>query len=63
MTMRLKSKGSWHSVHVVLLDNCVFWGKVKAQKKTTGDKVVALDMVSACPHYVLRVLTYTAHSH
>lgn len=45
MTMKLKSKGPWHSVHVVLLDNYLFWGKVKAQKKTTGDKVVVLDAV------------------
>ncbi|UPX12214.1 uncharacterized protein EKO05_0002776 [Ascochyta rabiei] len=43
MTMKLKSKGPWHAVHVVLLDNFLFWGKVKPQKKTTGDKVVVLD--------------------
>lgn len=47
MTMKLKGKGPWHAVHVVLLDNYLFWGKVKAQKKTTGDKVVVLDAVSA----------------
>ena len=46
MTMKLKSKGPWHAVHVVLLDNYLFWGKVKAQKKGTGDKVVTLDAVS-----------------
>lgn len=45
MTMKLKSKGPWHAVHVVLLDNYLFWGKVKAQKKGTGDKVVVLDAV------------------
>ena len=45
MTMKLKSKGPWHAVHAVLLDNHLFWGKVKAQK-TTGDKVVVLDAVS-----------------
>ncbi|XPS76059.1 hypothetical protein M3J07_008119 [Ascochyta lentis] len=43
MTMKLKSRGAWHAVHVVLLDNFLFWGKVKAQKKTTGDKVVVMD--------------------
>ncbi|KAF2624071.1 hypothetical protein BU25DRAFT_413944 [Macroventuria anomochaeta] len=43
MTMKLKSKGPWHAVHVVLLDNYLFWGKVKAQKKAIGDKVVVLD--------------------
>jgi hypothetical protein len=46
MTMKLKSKGPWHAVHVVLLDNYLFWGKVKAQKKTAGDKVIVLDAVS-----------------
>jgi hypothetical protein len=43
MTMKLKSKGPWHAVHVVLLDNYLFWGKVKAQKKAVGDKIVVLD--------------------
>ena len=46
MTMKTKSKGPWHAVHVVLLDNYLFWGKVKAQKKTTGDKIVVLEAVS-----------------
>lgn len=52
MTMKLKSKGPWHAVHVVLLDNYLFWGKVKAQKKTAGDKVVVLDEVSAHAYHV-----------
>ncbi|KAF3042123.1 hypothetical protein E8E12_005121 [Didymella heteroderae] len=43
MTMKLKSKGPWHAVHVVLLDNYLLWGKVKAQKKTFGDKIIVLD--------------------
>ncbi|KAJ4991637.1 hypothetical protein SVAN01_02752 [Stagonosporopsis vannaccii] len=43
MTMKLKSKGPWHAVHVMLLDNYLLWGKVKAQKKGAGDKVVVLD--------------------
>lgn len=46
MTMKLKSRGPWHAVHVVLLDNYLFWGKVKAQKKGAGDKVLVLDAVS-----------------
>ncbi|KAF1933775.1 uncharacterized protein M421DRAFT_395990 [Didymella exigua CBS 183.55] len=43
MTMKLKSKGPWHAVHVALLDNYLLWGKIKAQRKTAGEKVIVLD--------------------
>ncbi|KAJ4367056.1 1,2-dihydroxy-3-keto-5-methylthiopentene dioxygenase [Neocucurbitaria cava] len=43
MAMKLKSQGPWQSFHVVLLDNYLFWGKVKPQKKSKGDKVLILD--------------------
>ncbi|KAG9196944.1 hypothetical protein G6514_002894 [Epicoccum nigrum] len=43
MTMKLKSKGPWHPVHVVLLDNYLFWGKLKAQKKGGVDKILVLE--------------------
>ena len=46
MTMKLKSKGPWHPVHVVLLDNYLFWGKLKAQKKGGVDKILVLEAVS-----------------
>jgi hypothetical protein len=61
MTMKLKSKGPWHAVHVVLLDNYLFWGKVKAQRKTAGDKVIVLDAVSSLVCLRLYSLTPTAH--
>ncbi|KAF2994619.1 hypothetical protein E8E13_003372 [Curvularia kusanoi] len=43
MTMKLKSKGPWHPVHVVLLDNYLFWGKVKAQKKGSLDRILVFE--------------------
>ena len=46
MAMKLKSQGPWQSVHVVLLDNHLLWGKVKPQKKSKGDKLLILDAVS-----------------
>jgi hypothetical protein len=46
MTMKLKSKGPWHPVYVVLLDNYLFWGKLKAQKKGGVDKILVLEAVS-----------------
>lgn len=46
MAMKWKSQGAWTSVHVVLLDNYLFWGKAKAQKKTKGDEFVVMDAVS-----------------
>lgn len=63
MTMKLKSKGPWHAVHVVLLDNYLFWGKVKAQKKTTGDKVVVLDAVGSNLQLEVYKLTIVADSY
>lgn len=36
LAVRVKGKGSWHPVHCVLLDNYLFWGKVKISKPTTG---------------------------
>lgn len=60
MTMKLKGKGPWHAVHVVLLDNFLFWGKVKAHKKTTGDKVLVLDTVSPRHHCRVCELTHLA---
>ena len=54
MTMKLRSKGPWHPVHVVLLDNYLFWGKLRAQKKSGGagggvDKILVLEEVSSPP--------------
>ncbi|KAF1850960.1 uncharacterized protein K460DRAFT_400994 [Cucurbitaria berberidis CBS 394.84] len=43
IAMKLKSQGTWQSVHVMLLDNYLLWGKVKPQKKSTGDKILILD--------------------
>lgn len=53
MTMKLKSKGPWYAVHVVLLDNYLFWGKAKAQKKATLERIMVLDAV--CCTYQLSV--------
>jgi hypothetical protein len=51
MTMKLKSKGPWHPVHVVLLDNYLFWGKLRSQKKSSGvDKILVLEEVSLPPN-------------
>jgi len=36
LAVRVKGKGPWHPVHCVLLDNYLFWGKVKISKLTTG---------------------------
>jgi hypothetical protein len=63
MTMKLKSKGPWHAVHVVLLDNYLFWGKVKAQKKAVGDKIVVLDSVSNDIWLEVNELTVTANTY
>ena len=63
MTMKLRSRGPWHAVHVVLLDNYLFWGKVKAQKKGTGDKIVVLDAVSTQPPCGVYMLTVPANPH
>lgn len=46
MAMKFKSQGPWISVHVTLLDNYLLWGKVKAQKKSMGDKIMVIDSVS-----------------
>lgn len=62
MTMKLKSRGPWQAVHVVLLDNYLFWGKVKAQKKTAGDKVIVLDAVSTNTCLWSYILTSIANS-
>lgn len=43
MVIKLKSEGSWQAVHVMLLDNFLLWGKVKAQKKIKGDRVIVLE--------------------
>lgn len=43
MAIKMKSQGSWQSVHVILLDNFLLWGKVKPQKKNKGDKILVLD--------------------
>jgi hypothetical protein len=43
MVVKLKSQGPWQSVHVMLLDNFLLWGKVKSQKKGKGDRIMVLD--------------------
>ena len=35
LAVRVKGKGPWLPVHCVLLDNNLFWGKVKISKQTT----------------------------
>jgi hypothetical protein len=51
LTMKLKGRGAWFTVHMVLLDNFLFWGKVKPLKdsKAAGDRVVLVDEVSLIP--------------
>jgi hypothetical protein len=44
MAIKFKSQGPWQSVHVMLLDNFLLWGKVKAQKKGRTDRVIVLDL-------------------
>jgi hypothetical protein len=44
MAIKLKSQGPWQAVHLVLLDNYLFWGKPKVQKKGKGDRIVVLDV-------------------
>ena len=61
MAMKLKSKGPWHAVHVVLLDNYLFWGKVKTQKKATVDKIMVLDPVCRASQLMFRRLTFLAN--
>ncbi|KAJ4343934.1 hypothetical protein N0V95_006536 [Ascochyta clinopodiicola] len=63
MTMKLKSKGPWHAVHVVLLDNFLFWGRPKSQKKTTGDKVVVVNAVCLKIRSYYTNLTLQANPH
>jgi hypothetical protein len=66
LTMKLKGRGAWFTVHMVLLDNFLFWGKVKPLKdsKTAGDRVVLVDEVSLTPlPRTLPRLTRTAHPH
>jgi hypothetical protein len=43
MAIKLKSQGPWQSVHAVLLDNFLVWGKVKLLKKSKADKIMVLD--------------------
>jgi hypothetical protein len=43
MAIKLKSQGQWQAVHVILLDNFLLWGRVKAQKKGKGDRIIVLD--------------------
>jgi hypothetical protein len=43
MAIKLKSQGPWQSVHTVLLDNFLVWGKVKLLKKSKVDKIMVLD--------------------
>lgn len=43
MAIKLKGQGLWVAVHVVLLDNYLFWGKVKPHKKVKGDRIFVFD--------------------
>jgi hypothetical protein len=43
MAIKLRSQGPWQAVHVMLLDNFLLWGRVKAQKKGKADRVIVLD--------------------
>lgn len=43
MAIKLKAQGPWQSVHTVLLDNFLFWGKVKPHRRGKGDKLLVLD--------------------
>jgi hypothetical protein len=61
LTMKLKGRGPWYTVHMVLLDNFLFWGKVKPLKdnKAAGDHVILVDEVS--PVSLPRVLPLQYH--
>lgn len=43
MALKLKSHGAWTSVHVIVTDNYLFWGKIKPSKKGKEDKILVLD--------------------
>ncbi|KAF2854389.1 hypothetical protein T440DRAFT_388390, partial [Plenodomus tracheiphilus IPT5] len=43
MAMKWKSQGSWYSVHVVLLDNYLLWGKSKPLKIGKEHKLAIVD--------------------
>jgi hypothetical protein len=44
MAIKLKSQGPWQAVHVMLLDNFLLWGRVKAQKKGKAERIIVLDL-------------------
>jgi hypothetical protein len=67
LTMKMKGRGPWYTVHMVLLDNYLFWGKVKPLKdsKGSGDKVMLVDEVSPshAPYlFPTPLLTHAAHT-
>ncbi|KAL5121604.1 hypothetical protein ACEQ8H_000290 [Pleosporales sp. CAS-2024a] len=43
MVIKLKSQGTWQSVHVMLLDNFLLWGKVKRHKVGKRDRILVYD--------------------
>ncbi|KAL6708142.1 hypothetical protein ACN47E_003326 [Coniothyrium glycines] len=43
MAIKLKNQGTWMAVHVVLLDNFLLWGKMKNQRKSSGERIVVVD--------------------
>lgn len=47
MAIKLKSQGSWIPVHAILLDNFLFWGRVKSQKKNKEDIITVSEAVSS----------------
>lgn len=51
LAIKLNGHGQWKSVHIVLLDNYLFWGKVKQLgdrklKERKGDSILLVDQVS-----------------
>ena len=66
LTIKPKGRGPWYTVHMVLLDNFLFWGKVKPLKdnKAAGERVILVDEVSpVCASFDTPTNTSTAHPH
>ncbi|KAF2128514.1 hypothetical protein P153DRAFT_376644 [Dothidotthia symphoricarpi CBS 119687] len=43
MAMKLRSQGQWISIHVVLFDNFLLWGKLKTQRKNKEENIMVLE--------------------
>jgi hypothetical protein len=59
LALKLKSRGPWQSMHVVLLDNYIFWGKFKSTKDPQhkgmmADSIRVIEKVSVLLLHSLR---------